>query len=287
MNNLLLHPTTQHQLKALLLSPPHAVLIFGTPGTGKGAIADQFVEQTLGEKSLVNNPYFLEISPDSASIGIESVRAIRDFLRHKTTGKADLRRLILVKEAQTMTEEAQNALLKTLEEPPADTVVILTASDPTALKPTIRSRSQQLLVLPVSQEAAETYFKAAGFKQPAIQTAYYMSEGRVGLLKALLDGANDHELVQAIVQAKEILKTSSYDRLVQVDKLSKEKQQLAWLLQGMERVATSGLRQAVDKNKQDMVRKFYVLSKQIQQTQDALAKNANAKIVLTELFMSI
>lgn len=287
MNNLLLHPTTERQLEALLLSPPHAVLIFGPAGAGKGAIAAQFVEQTLGTKSLVNNPYLLEISPDPTSIGIESVRAIRDFLRHKTTGKAELRRIILIKEAQTMTEEAQNALLKTLEEPPADTMVILTANDPTALKATIRSRSQQLLVLPVSQEAAETYFKAGGFKQPVIQTAYYMSEGRVGLLKALLDGANDHELVQAIGQAKELLKTSSYDRLVQVDKLSKEKQQLAWLLQGMELVATSGLRQAADKNKQDMVRKFYVLSKQIQQTQDALVKNANAKIVLTELFMNI
>ncbi len=287
MNNLLLHPTTEHQLQALLQSRPHALLIFGPPGTGKGALADQFVERTLGAKSPVNNPYFLEISPAPASIGIESVRAIRDFLRRKTTGKTELRRIILLKEAQTMTEEAQNALLKTLEEPPADTMVILTASDPTALKATIRSRSQQLLVLPVSQEAAETYFKAAGYQQQAIQTAYYMSEGRVGLLKALLDGASDHELVRAIVQAKELLKTSSYDRLLQVDKLSKEKQQLAWLLQGLERVVTSGLGQAADKNKPDAVRKFYVLSKQIQQTQEALAKNANTKIVLTELFMNI
>lgn len=286
MEDLLLHPTTSHQLKALLQAQPHAILISGGAGTGKQAIAQQFVVQVLGPET-TNNPYLLHISPEANGVGIEEIRKIRDFLNRKTTGKAAIRRIVLVTDAHTMTSEAQNALLKTLEEPPADTMVILTANDPTALKQTIRSRSQQLLVLPVNQESAEDYFKTAGYQNQAIQTAYYMSDGRVGLLKALLEGAGDHELVAAIAQAKELLKMPAYERLVQVDSLSKEKERLTLLLQGLERVVLSGLRQSADKKSEAAVKKFYDLSKNIQQAQEALSKNGNAKLVLTDLFLNM
>lgn len=286
MEDLLLHPTTAHQLKALLQAQPHAILISGSTGTGKHAIAQQFVAQILGPET-INNPYILHISPETNGVSIEEIRKIRNFLNRKTSGKAKIRRIVLVTDSHTMTSEAQNALLKTLEEPPADTMVILTASDPTALKQTIRSRSQQLLVLPVSQESAEAYFKTAGYQNQDIQTAYYMSDGRVGLLKALLEGAGDHELVGAIAQAKELLKMPVYERLVQVDGLSKEKDHVALLMQGLERVVLSGLRQSADKKSEAAVKKFYHLSKSIQRAQEALGKNGNAKLVLTDLFLNM
>ncbi len=286
MEDLLLHPTTAHQLKALMQTLPHAVLISGATGAGKQAIAQQFVHEVFGSKSQ-NSPYLLSIDPNPTSIGVEEVRKIKDFLNRKTTGSATIRRIVLISEAQTMTTEAQNALLKTLEEPPADTMVILTASDPTALKQTIRSRSQQLLVLPVSQEAAEDYFKTTGYTSKDIQTAYYMSDGRVGLLKALLEGAGDHELATAILEAKDLLKMPAYERLVQVDSLSKDRERLALIMQGLERVVSSGLRQAADKKSEPAVRKFYHVSKSIQEAQEAISKSGNAKLVLTDLFLQM
>lgn len=285
MEDLLLHPTTAHQLKALLQALPHAILISGPAGTGKKMIAQQFVTEIFGTKA--NNPYLLRISPESFSIGVEEIRKLRDFLNRKTTGNGNIRRMILITDADTMTTEAQNAMLKTLEEPPADTMVILTASDLSALKQTIRSRSQLLLVMPVSQEAAEEHFKTAGYQQHAIQTAYYMSDGRVGLLGALLEGAEDHELVTAIAEAKELLKMPAYERLVQLDSLSKDKERLVLVMQGLERVVLSGLRQAADKKSEAAVRKFYHLSKSIQQTREAISKSGNAKLVLTDLFLNM
>ena len=285
MDKLLLHPTTEHQLKALLQSKPHAVLISGAEGVGKQMIAEHFVAQLFGPNS---TPRLLHISPQTSGVGIEEVRKIRDFLHRKTTGTASIRRIVLVSNAHAMTTEAQNALLKTLEEPPADTMIILTASDPTALKQTIRSRTQQLLVLPVSLVSAEEYFKQlGGYKQQSVPAAYYMSDGRVGLLKAILEGSAEHGLVTAIAQAKEILKMSTYQRLLQVDALAKEKELLALLLQGLERVVISGLRQAANTENEKSIRKFYNLSKLVQSTQDALSKNVNAKIVLTELFIQM
>lgn len=285
MNQLLLHPTTAHQFKALLEAQPHAILISGGAGTGKRTIAEQFVTEILGAAAPTNNPHLLVISPQANSIGVEDIRKIKSFLHRKTAGTATIRRVIVIDSAHTMTSEAQNALLKTLEEPPADTMVILTVHDPTALKQTIRSRSQQLLVLPVSQRAAEEYFKATGHPLKAIQTAYYMSDGRAGLLKALLEGADEHELVAAITEAKNVLKMPTYERLLKIDELSKQKDQLHLLLQGVERVVLSGLRLAADKNNAAVVKKFYELSKCTQQAQEALSKNGNTKAILTDLFL--
>ncbi len=287
MNNLLLHPTTEHQLTALLQSLPHAILISGGAGTGKQTISRIFASEVFGSKVTVNNPYFLHISPENSGVGIEEVRKIRDFLGRKTTGSSNIRRIVLVSDAHTMTSEAQNALLKTLEEPPADTVVILTANDPTALKQTIRSRAQQLLVLPISQVSAEAYFENSGYPKQAIQAAYFMSDGRVGLLKAILEGSEDHELVIAIAEAKELLKMGVYQRLLKIDLLTKEKERLSLVLQGLERVVISGLRQAAYKKNETAVRKFYKLGQMVQAAQDALGKNANAKIVLTDLFLNM
>ncbi len=287
MADLLLHPTTKHQLTTLLQSPPHAVLISGGAGVGKEAVADLLARQILSATAIANNPSVLHIKPEEQSIGIESVRAIGNFLKRKTTGVNNIRRIVLITEAHRMSTEAQNALLKTLEEPPADTMIVLTADDPTALKPTVRSRSQHVLVLPVSLDQAEVFFKSGGHSQAAIQTAYYMSEGRAGLLAAMLEGSEEHELVAAIDQSKNLLQMTTYERLLQVETLSKQKLELVVLLQGLERVVLSGLRRAADKNNELAVKKFYRLSKQIQKAQEALARNGNAKIVLTDLFLNL
>lgn len=283
MNKLLLHPTTDYQMHALLQARPHAVLIAGGTGSGKQAITEVFIESILGDKQ--HN--VLTIGPDGNSIGIEEIRKIRDFLNRKTTGAEQIRRIIFVAQAHSMTGEAQNALLKTLEEPPEDTMVILTVDDPTSLKQTIRSRTQLLLVLPVAYDDAEKFFLKEKYAKEAIQTAYFMSDGRVGLLKALLDEAKDHPLVAGILDAKKLLKAAPYDRLVLIDGLSKQKEQTTLLLQGLERVVTSGLRMAAEKKNEPSVKKFYELSKSIQDASKMLHANTNAKLVLTNLFLEV
>lgn len=81
----------------------------------------------------------LMVSPDP-SIGIDQVREIISFVNLTASqggGKA-----VIIKEAQTMTPEAQNAALKTLEEPPANVLLILTSPSAEHLLPTIVSRCQ-------------------------------------------------------------------------------------------------------------------------------------------------
>jgi DNA polymerase III subunit delta' len=66
-------------------------------------------------------------------------------------------RVLIVEDADTMNDQAANALLKTLEEPPPTSHLILTTSNPTALLPTIRSRCQTIRFAPIPREAIETF----------------------------------------------------------------------------------------------------------------------------------
>ncbi|MBS4029093.1 MAG: DNA polymerase III subunit [Ignavibacteriales bacterium] len=98
------------------------------------------IQEQIEEKA--KNPYFhIEISKANA-IRIASIRDVKRELSLSlfSTGK----RVVMLLDADMMNEEAQNAFLKTLEEPPPETIIILTSSRVEKLKPTIISRCQQI-----------------------------------------------------------------------------------------------------------------------------------------------
>src|SRR4030088_1864502 len=66
-------------------------------------------------------------------------------------------RVFIVEDADNMNDQASNALLKTLEEPPPTSHLILTTSNPTALLPTIRSRCQTIRFAPIPRAAIESF----------------------------------------------------------------------------------------------------------------------------------
>ncbi len=281
---LVLHPTTGYQYEALKNTAPHAILITGEEGSGKAKLATTLVGDLLNV-DIHNYPYILEITSDKQSIGIDSIRQLRDFLGRKTTGSDALRRAVIVQNGHLMTGEAQNALLKHLEEPPEDTVIVITASDITKLLPTIRSRVQQIHVAPVSFEQVKTHHK--NIDGTKLSTMYYMSDGRMGLMSALLNDDASHPLVAAITEAKSILRMDTYERLARVDELSKQKDALPLLLTGMQRVLASGLKQAAAKQNHAQTKAFYNLTRAVYHAQMALHRNVNTKLLLTDLFLRL
>ena len=285
MADMILHPATRVQWQAILKSLPHAILLTGDKGTGKKTLARHTASEILKCKRLDNYPYYLELLPEKQTISIESIRGLRNFLGRKTTGSGAIRRVVLIGDAQAMTMEAQNALLKNLEEPPTDTIIIMTCSGINLLKPTIASRAQQITVKPISKAyALETI---STYSAPAVTSAYYMSGGRVGLFMALLEQNTEHPLVAAIAQAKAMLKLTSYERLALVDGLSKQKQEVDLLLNGLLCVISSGLAQAAAKNNHMLTKKFRKLTRDILVASDNLSKTANTKLLLTHLFLQI
>jgi DNA polymerase-3 subunit delta' len=105
----------------------------------------------------------------SRQLRVDEVRAAIDWVR-RTSGRGRGKVLVL-HPAEAMNEIAASALLKTLEEPPAGTRILLTTADPAALLPTVRSRCQRVQPPPAPPEAARDWLAAQGVADPAVLLA--------------------------------------------------------------------------------------------------------------------
>ena len=124
------------------------------------------------------------IRPDGTYIKVAQARELSAEIQFRPfEGR---HRFFIIDEADKLREEAANALLKTLEEPPANSSVILITARPDSLLPTIRSRSQRLTFAPLSISEMETYL-AANYRRPPEDTALLarVSEGRIGQAMAI------------------------------------------------------------------------------------------------------
>lgn len=286
MKDILLHPKTQQAVEQILKSRPHALLLTGELGAGKYTVASYIVGELLGVKA-ESAPYVLVIQAAGKAIGIEQIRELQKFLQLKTTGSEAIRRAIILDDADTMTIEAQNALLKILEEPPEDTVLLLAASKPHQLKPTIHSRVQALTILPPTKAAIMDFFMPKGYSGTDIDKAFMLSNGQVGLFTALLLSKNDNTLVHQIDYAKKLYGMSTFERLTKVEELSKDKASLAHLLFACKRISTSGLEQAALKSQQKAVLTWHKQLSLVLRAEESLKHNPNTKLLLTDLFISM
>ncbi|MBR5236776.1 MAG: DNA polymerase III subunit delta' [Clostridia bacterium] len=124
--------------------------------------------------------FFLTVPPDKKSIGVEEVRDqlikeayVRPF--------SATRKVFVIEQGELMTQGAQNALLKILEEPPSYAVFIILASAQDQLLETIRSRCLKLQLLPLSAKDCAAYFgrmTEGAEKRRALSAAF--SQGNLG-----------------------------------------------------------------------------------------------------------
>ena len=113
------------------------------------------------------------------SIGIEEVR--EGIAQMQTCSFEGGYRFWIIDEAQRLTNEAQNALLKTLEEPPASLILILIVQPGGQLLPTVTSRCRPLNFRPLNLKELSSYLQSQGFDHYKAETAAHISGGSLGL----------------------------------------------------------------------------------------------------------
>jgi DNA polymerase-3 subunit delta' len=185
----------QDEAKRLLLAalregPVNAYLFHGPPGVGKRAAAFAFAAALLADAERVErraHPDLYVLEPLGDQIRIDAVRDLRHDL-HMRPFEAE-RRVYLVLGADLMNEDAADALLKDLEEPPDYAVLVLVAARPSRLPETIRSRCQAIAFRRLSRPAVEQHLAAVRpeLDPSALAAASRLAAGRLDRAERLLD----------------------------------------------------------------------------------------------------
>lgn len=288
MSDLLLSQTTRQALERFLAHPSHALLIVGPSGSGKAALAQHIAAMLLQvpDAKLIGNPYFKHLAQaDRKSISIEEIRDVIHFTTLRIPGSSATNRVILIEGAHLMTVQAQNALLKTIEEPPAGTSILLTAPTEIAILPTIRSRAQNMTVHPPDSPAVITYFTHEGFTPEQVKKTFQMSGGLVGLMDAMLRGADDHPLIEAAAIARTLIPQPTYERLLAVDGLAKQPQLWQDILSVMERMAELSLQQG--KNGPAKNRQWQHILAACYDARLAMQRNTQTKLVVLNFMLTM
>lgn len=211
---------------ALARGPSHAYLLAGPPGTGKRRAARAFAAELLAtaappdaaaearRRALIDpspHPDLIWLQPDGMQYRIDAVREqlLRPAVYRPYEGG---RRVFVIEAAEALREESQNALLKTLEEPPRQTHILLLTSRPEDVLPTVRSRCQPLTFKPLPPAAVErTLREAAGtdLSEDKLKAVARLAAGDLGRAKYLLGPVGEELRSGAERLARATLSTGS------------------------------------------------------------------------------
>lgn len=149
----------------------HSYLFTGIEGIGKKEFANEFAKMILcmGQNSPCgrckscmqfesnNHPDYIMIDSEDKKIKIEQIRYLQEKISEKPITSD--RKVYIINDSDTMTKEAQNCLLKTLEEPPEYATLILICSNENKLLNTIRSRCIKISFSKIEDEQIEDYLR--------------------------------------------------------------------------------------------------------------------------------
>jgi DNA polymerase-3 subunit delta' len=212
----------------------HAYLFLGNEGTGKEYLATEFARYLLCENHADDScenctQFYVGAHPDfiyvdgHAGIKIDTVREVIE--RINLSPNLSKRKVLFFSRAENLGIEAANALLKTLEEPPADAILLLTAISEKSLPETISSRVQKIKLNPLSPADIKKILLQE-FSPEQIEAVTSFAEGSVGKAKRLLENPAEFEnKKQLYADATKLFRSKSLvERFMMLEKYDKAKE---------------------------------------------------------------
>lgn len=289
----------------------HAFLFVGPANVGKTTLAEILIKEVLGTNQLESHPDIVMIKREidektqklKTNISVKQIRDLRE--RLSMTSMNGGKKAVFIEEADKMNLPAANALLKTLEEPKGETVIILRAAQIESVPATIASRCQILRFHQVSSEKIDLALRERGVNHQEAKVFSALSTGRPGLaLRLIKDSEYKAEQEVAINSLISLLAQPMAERfytlsnIIPKDEINKA-QMLEKQLDSWEKVIYDFWRQALGlAKKMDLAVKPEVIAhktvqdwqkalRTIQEARRAAHHNANPQLVLEHILLAI
>jgi len=262
----------------------HSYLFVGIEGIGKTYLAKEFAKKVLcinkeNTEDCIscikwdsnNHPDFYEIEPENKSIKIEQIRQMQEKISEKPITSE--KKVYIIIDSETMTKEAQNCLLKTLEEPPEYATIILITSNESKLLNTIKSRCMKILFNGIEEELIEKKVKEMLQIEPS-KELIKRSEGSIKKAINLHEEKELYEQIDRILQ--NIEQKDLITNLNDSEILYKEKERIQEIL---EYIIVS-LYHTKEKRKLNSI-------KYVEETKKRILSNSNYDMCIDYLLMKI
>lgn len=266
----------------------HSYLFVGTPGIGKKLVAIELAKMLLCldqnkycnkcksciEFDTNNNPDFLYIEPAGNTIKIEQIRNLQKNIQEKPI--ISNKKVYIINDADLMTKEAQNCLLKTLEEPPEFATIILIGANDTAFLPTIKSRCTILYFNRIKDEEIEEYLKTYYGMDNIDKNMIEMFQGSIGKALTLKDKQEDYKILENIIE--NMNKKTLIDIISDSEILYKSKEEIEDMLEYLNIIL-------LRKSKQNYL--YTNCIKIVENTKKRLKQNANYDMTIDNMIFNI
>ena len=171
----------------------NSLLFAGPEGVGKSLFALAFAQLLLGRKVATGNHPDLHVYRPEGKVGMHSIASMRQFCEEVSLAPFEgKRKIFIIHDADRMLSYSANALLKTFEEPSADSIIILLSSAPASLLPTVLSRCRTIYFQPLTVgEIADFLQQKQGQSADKAQAIAGMAQGSLGkALRLAQEGDN-------------------------------------------------------------------------------------------------
>lgn len=189
----------------------HSYLFLGIQGIGKKIIAKEFAKMLLCieeekycnkcksciEFNTNNNPDYIYIEPEENKIKIEQIRKLQKSIQEKPI--ISDKKIYIIDNADLMTKESQNCLLKTLEEPPKYAIIILIGSNEIAFLPTIKSRCTIIKFNKIEDEEIKKYLES-NYRINTNENIIKIFQGSIGKAIKLKDKQQDYQILEKLIE---------------------------------------------------------------------------------------
>ena len=266
----------------------HSYMFVGKESIGKLLFAKEFAKAILCEntekpcnkcKSCIefetsNNPDFSILEPEGTSIKIDPIREFIKKVYEKPI--VSNRKVYIINDSNYMTKEAQNALLKTLEEPPEYVTIVLITSNENMFLPTIKSRCTKIIFNKLTdvelKEILQKEYKYENISQIVLEIA----DGSVKKALNLKDREDEYLKINKVFENLE--KLDIIDLITSKEQIFKNKEDVEEILSYINLIFFNKVKQNI---------KYIECMKTIEDTKDRLSKNSNYDMTIDNFIMTV